>query len=76
VCGECARVRKKGVFEPVRNRLPIEYRGEKDFDLRGPADLLAATDPTRYERLLEFELKKRLPELLSAALKHPDTPTA
>lgn len=45
---------------------------EKGFNLRGLADLLAVSGTPEYR--LEFEQKKDLPELISAVLRHPDTP--
>ena len=45
---------------------------EARFDLRGLADLFSITSPANFK--LEFEPKKDLPELISAVLRHPDTP--
>jgi len=59
-------------LEAATDKTGIGHYGEKGFDPRGLADLLAVADDPRYS--IEMEPKKDLPELISAVLKHPDTP--
>ena len=50
----------------------IEHWEGEGFDLRGLANLFSVTSPANFN--LEFEQKRDLPELISAVLRHPDTP--
>jgi len=60
-------------LEAATEKTGVEHWDGEDFDLRGLADLFAVTSPANFR--LEFEQKKDLPELISAILKHPDTPS-
>lgn len=59
-------------LEAATEKTGIEHWSGEDFNLRDLADLLAVTDLLTFK--LEFERKKDLPELISAVLRHPDTP--
>lgn len=62
-------------LEAATEKTGIEHWGapvDAGFDLRGIADLFAVTSPANFS--LEFEQKKGLPELISAVLRHPNTP--
>jgi hypothetical protein len=62
-------------LEAATEKTGVEHWGatlEAGFDLRGLADLFSVTSPANFR--LEFEPKKDLPELISAVLRHPDTP--
>jgi predicted SnoaL-like aldol condensation-catalyzing enzyme len=59
-------------LEAATEKTGIEHWEGEGFDLRGLANLFAVTSPTNFK--LGFEQKRDLPELISAVLRHPDTP--
>lgn len=61
-------------LETATEKTRIEHWKGEAFDLRGLADLLAVSDSFEYESALRFVPEMSLPELISAVLKHPNTP--